>query len=146
MKELSCSYYHLPSKFAGKKDLSPVSVFQGPVSCNTSVAGSVRSPTTNFQSGFFNGFVRNALGSCVDYDSPSLELCSDGFNVGLAEELTFNIEVERNSEPYVKELLLGAQSRHKIFYDNFVVMAFYEAEKAHKGQVKKYRLFFFRSH
>ncbi|XP_041000764.1 probable GTP diphosphokinase RSH2, chloroplastic [Juglans microcarpa x Juglans regia] len=139
LKELSSSYYHLPSKFAGsclKKDLSPVSVFQVPVSCSSSVSGSVRSPTMSFQSGLFNGFVRNALGSCVDYDSPSLELCSDGYNVGLAEELTFNIEVEGNSEPYVNELLLGAQSRHKIFYENFVIKAFYEAEKAHRGQMR----------
>ncbi|KAG2722619.1 hypothetical protein I3760_02G135000 [Carya illinoinensis] len=139
LKELSSSYYHLPSKLVGsclKKDLSPVSVFQGPVSCSSNVAGSVRSPTMSFQSGLFNGFERNALGSCVDYDSPSLELCSDGYNVGLAEELTFNIEVEGNSEPYVKELLLGAQSRHKIFYENFVIKAFYEAEKAHRGQMR----------
>ena len=43
-----------------------------------------------------------------------------------AEELTFNIEVEQgNSKPWVKELLLGAQLRHKIFLEDFEVKAFY---------------------
>jgi GTP pyrophosphokinase len=84
----------------------------------------------------FNGFVRNALGSCVDYDSPSFELGGDELKSGLVEELTFNMEVEGNSEPYVKELLLGAQLRHRIFCEDFVVKAFYEAEKAHRGQVR----------
>ena len=157
LKELSLSSsygYSSPSKFSGsflKKDLSPVSVFQGPVSCCSSgsscvVVGSARgssacanntsSPTLSFQSGLFNGFVRNAYGSCLDYGSSTsgLEVCGDELNV---EELTFNIEVEQgNAEPYVKELLLGAQLRHKIFCEDFVVKAFYEAEKAHRGQVK----------
>lgn len=157
LKELSLSSsygYSSPSKFSGsflKKDLSPVSVFQGPVSCCSSgsssvVVGSARgssactnntsSPTLSFQSGLFNGFVRNAYGSCLDYGSSTsgLEVCGDELNV---EELTFNIEVEQgNAEPYVKELLLGAQLRHKIFCEDFVVKAFHEAEKAHRGQVK----------
>lgn len=157
LKELSLSSsygYSSPSKFSGsflKKDLSPVSVFQGPVSCCSSgsssvVVGSARgssactnntsSPTLSFQSGLFNGFVRNAYGSCLDYGSSTsgLEVCGDELNV---EELTFNIEVEQgNAEPYVKELLLGAQLRHKIFCEDFVVKAFYEAEKAHRGQMR----------
>ncbi|XP_030969464.1 probable GTP diphosphokinase RSH2, chloroplastic [Quercus lobata] len=157
LKELSLSSsygYSSPSKFSGsflKKDLSPVSVFQGPVSCcssgsNSVVVGSARgssactnntsSPTLSFQSGLFNGFVRNAYGSCLDYGSSTsgLEVCGDELNV---EELTFNIEVEQgNAEPYVKELLLGAQLRHKIFREDFVVKAFYEAEKAHRGQMR----------
>ncbi|KAK2365486.1 putative GTP diphosphokinase RSH2, chloroplastic [Trifolium repens] len=37
-------------------------------------------------------------------------------------------------EPYAKKLLISAQLRHKIFYDEFVVKAFCEAEKAHIGQ------------
>ena len=42
------------------------------------------------------------------------------------EELTFNIEVEQgNSKSCVKELLLGAQLRHKIFLEDFEVKAFY---------------------
>ncbi|KAF3958646.1 hypothetical protein CMV_016473 [Castanea mollissima] len=157
LKELSLSSsfgYSSPSKFSGsflKKDLSPVSVFQGPVSCCSSgsssvVVGSARgssactnntsSPTLSFQSGLFNGFVRNAYGSFLHYDSSTseLEVCGGELNV---EELTFNIEVEQgNAEPYVKELLLGAQLRHKIFREDFVVKAFYEAEKAHRGQMR----------
>uniref|UniRef100_A0A2N9I6L1 GTP diphosphokinase n=1 Tax=Fagus sylvatica TaxID=28930 RepID=A0A2N9I6L1_FAGSY len=153
LKELSSSYGYSPSKFSGsflKKDLSPVSVFQGPVSCCSSgsssvVVGSGRSsntctntssPTLSFQSGLFNGFVRNAYGSCLDYGSSTsgLEVCGDELNV---EELAFNIEVEEgNAEPYVKELLLGAQLRHKIFCEDFVIKAFYEAEKAHRGQMR----------
>lgn len=94
--------------------------------------------------GLFNGFVRNALGSsCLDFDSPSFEIYGGGSgDRGTidVEELTFNLEgafgeVNTISEPYVEELLLGAQLRHEIFYDNFVVRAFYEAEKAHRGQV-----------
>ncbi|KAL0009815.1 hypothetical protein SO802_004923 [Lithocarpus litseifolius] len=117
LKELSLSSsygYSSPSKFSGsflKKDLSPVSVFQGPVSCCTGGSSSV--------------VVGSARG---------LEVCGDELNV---EELTFNIEVEEgNAEPYVKELLLGAQLRHKIFCEDFVVKAFYEAEKAHRGQMR----------
>lgn len=166
LKELSSSYRYSPSKFNGaclSRDQSPVSVFQGPVSCSSSgVSGSARSPPTriareksssgdiNLQnsfrggsSGLFNGFVRGALGSsCIDYDSPSFEVPADVSDVGsstaLVDELTFNMDdgfLECNSEPYAKDLLLSAQSRHKIFCEEFVVKAFYEAEKAHKGQV-----------
>ncbi|CAH9118552.1 unnamed protein product [Cuscuta europaea] len=39
-------------------------------------------------------------------------------------------------EPYAKELLLIAQTRHKIFHEDLVVKAFYEAENAHRGQVR----------
>ena len=50
-------------------------------------------------------------------------LVGDELNV---EELTFNIEVEQgNSKCCVKELLLGAQLRHKIFCEDFGVKAFY---------------------
>ncbi|XP_043817544.1 probable GTP diphosphokinase RSH2, chloroplastic isoform X2 [Manihot esculenta] len=161
LKELSCSFRFSPSKYLGgssiKRDQSPISVLQGPVSCSTSppvriarersadigfqssIHGSFRSGT----SGLFNGFVRNALGSCVDYDSPSFEVHSVGTDVGsssvAADELTFNMEdtfVEANNEPYAKELLLGAQMRHKVFFDDFVIKAFYEAEKAHRGQMR----------
>ncbi|KAH7547079.1 hypothetical protein FEM48_Zijuj01G0269100 [Ziziphus jujuba var. spinosa] len=147
------------------RDQSPVSVLQGPVSCSSSgVSGSARSPPTkiareksssgdiNLQnsyrggsSGLFNGFVRGALGSsCVDYDSPSFEVRGEALNLGsstaLVDELTFNMEdgfLESNSEPYAKDLLLAAQSQHKIFCEEFVVKAFYEAEKAHRGQIRQ---------
>lgn len=167
LKELSGSFRYSPSKFNGvslSRDQSPVSVFQGPVSCSSSgVAGSARSPPmrnareksssgeTNLQSSFrggssglFKGFVRGALGSsCVDYDSKSFGVIGDGLDVvssaALLDELTFNIEdgfTESNSEPYAKNLLLAAQSEYRVFRDEFVVKAFYEAEKAHRGQVK----------
>lgn len=168
-EELSGSFRYSPSKFNGaslSRDQSPVSVFQGPVSCSSSgVSGSARSPPTriareksssgdiNLQnsyrggsSGLFNGFVRGALGSsCVDYDSPSFEVRGEvGSSTALVDELTFNMEdgfLESNSEPYAKDLLLAAQSRHKIFYEEFVVKAFYEAEKAHRGQVSLILMF-----
>lgn len=132
---------------------SPVSVLQGPVSCSTSSGiGSVptsRSPSTRIgennssvRSGsrrLFNGFVRHALGSLVDYDSPCFELANELESTsGSMDELTFNMEdnlSESDIEPAAKDLLLNAQRRHKIFYDDFVIKAFYEAEKAHRGQV-----------
>lgn len=142
LKELSSSFSYSPSKFAGsswKKDQSPVSVFQGPISCSSSVVGgdvnyqsSIRSGT----SGLFDGFVRNALGSSLDYDSPSFKVTGGD----LVDELTFNMEdafVEGSCEPYAKELLLGAQLRHKIFCEEVVMKAFYEAERAHRGQVNR---------
>lgn len=161
LKELSSSFRYSPSKFIGSffnRDQSPVSVFQGPVSCGSCGVGSaVRTPplwTGRERSGdasfhgrgssnrLFNGFVRNALGSCVDYDSPRLEVSSDCLDVGssalIVDELTFNMEdniAEGNSESYAKDLLLSAQSKHKIFCDEFVIKAFFEAEKAHRGQV-----------
>ncbi|KAJ7951505.1 RelA/SpoT [Quillaja saponaria] len=161
LKELSSSFCYSQSKFVGsswKRDQSPVSVFQGPVSCSSSGVGSARSSPMrilrersgdmNFQSsggtsGLFNGFVRNALGSCVDYDLPNSELHTGALDVDsssvLVDELTFNLEetfVVGSSEPYAKELLMGAQFRHKIFCDEFVIKAFYEAEKAHRGQMR----------
>jgi GTP pyrophosphokinase len=161
-EELSSSFRYSSSKINGvslSNDHSPVSVFQGPISYNSSgVTGSARSPPmrisrekissgeTNSQNsfGFSNGFVRGALGSsCVDYDSRSVGIGGDDLDVGssaaLLDELTFNIEdgfTESNSEPYAKDLLLDAQLRHKIFHDEFVVKAFHEVEKAHKGQVR----------
>ncbi|KAH9665200.1 putative GTP diphosphokinase RSH2 [Citrus sinensis] len=171
LKELSSSfgYAYSPSKLCGsssslKRDQSPVSVFQGPVSCsgNGSYSYSRSSPpirtarekadvNVNFHtffkgsSGLFNGFVRNALGSCVDYDSSSFRVHNGdaGLNVGssaaLIDELTFNMEdniVEGNLETYAKEFLANAQLKHKIFREDFVIKAFYEAERAHRGQMR----------
>ncbi|WRX27932.1 RelA/SpoT - like 1 [Theobroma cacao] len=150
LKELSSSFCYSSSKFCGsslKTSQSPVSVFQGPVSCSScspptrivrekggdgNFQGSLRGGTN----GLFNGFVRSALGSCIDYDSPSFE----GQSSDLVDELPFTMEdnftEEVNPDPYAKELLLGAQMRHKIFCEDFVVKAFYEAEKAHRGQMR----------
>ncbi|XP_027334046.1 probable GTP diphosphokinase RSH2, chloroplastic isoform X1 [Abrus precatorius] len=149
LKELSSSFSYSPSKFGGsswKRDQSPVSVFHGPVSCS-----STRSSTPvrircerGGTCGLFDGFVRNALGSsCLDYDSPSFSVRGGDLDAGdssaLVDELTFNLEdafVEGGFEPYAKKLLLGAQLRHKIFCEEFVIKAFCEAEKAHRGQMR----------
>ncbi|KAF7814040.1 putative GTP diphosphokinase RSH2, chloroplastic [Senna tora] len=151
LKELSSSFSYSPSKFVGsswKKNQiqSPDSVFQGPISCSSSVVGgdvNYQSSIKSGTSGLFDGFVRNALGSCLDYDSPSFEVSRGDLYLGsssnLVDELTFNLEdafVEGSFEPYVIELLLGAQLRHKIFYEEVVIKAFYEAERAHRGQMR----------
>ncbi|XP_008786660.2 probable GTP diphosphokinase RSH2, chloroplastic [Phoenix dactylifera] len=151
-EDLSSSfcYSSYPSSSLKCRDQSPVSVFQGPVSCSGS--GSARSPslvrtTREWSSGdwrvgkdrIFSGFVRNALGSCLDFNSPSLSRPGGGgFNV---EELDFNLEESLHEEasacePYARDLLARAQSRHKIFYEEFVVKAFYKAEEAHRGQMR----------
>lgn len=166
LKELSSSfgYSYPPAKFPGggaslKRDQSPVSVFQGPVSCsscNSYPRSSSPIRNVNFQGfskgndGLFSGFVRNALGSCVDYDPPSFQVGNGGdgnvaaaSSSALADELTFNMEdnfVEDDLDSYAKDYLRGAQLRHKIFCEDFVIRAFYEAEKAHRAQVKKENL------
>ncbi|KAF7843600.1 putative GTP diphosphokinase RSH2, chloroplastic [Senna tora] len=149
-EELSSSFSYSSSKLCAsswKRDQSPVSVFQGPVSCtSSSVSGSVRSSPMRIGSDSSIGFVRNALGSsCLDYDSRSFDVRRGDLDVGssspssLVDELTFNLEdtfVEGSFEPYARELLVGAQLRHKIFCEEFVIKAFYEAEKAHRGQMR----------
>ncbi|KAK8484953.1 hypothetical protein V6N12_074958, partial [Hibiscus sabdariffa] len=86
LKELSSSLCYSSSKLGGsslKTNQSPVSVFQGPVSCSSSSPPMrivrEKGGDVNFQGSFrvganrlFNGFIRGALGSCVHYDSPSL--------------------------------------------------------------------------
>ncbi|KAI3974587.1 hypothetical protein MKX01_028281 [Papaver californicum] len=110
---------------------SPVSVFQGPVSCSSvsSSSSSRSSPMRNSSSssGLFNGFVRNALDSaCLDYDSPSFNIEDSTFatTTGLVDELTFSMEGNFSVvDPYAKELLVNAQSRHRIFYEDIVMRA-----------------------
>ncbi|CAK9150119.1 unnamed protein product [Ilex paraguariensis] len=159
-EELTTSFWYSSFNSSLKRDQSPVSVFQGPVTCSSSVASSPsRTPPLRFArerdcgdvnvnfhgsiragtNGLFQGFVRHAMGSCVDYDSPSFQVHDVESSSGLVDELTFHMEdtfMELNSEPYVKDLLLGAQLRHKIFCDDCVIKAFYEAEKAHRGQMR----------
>ncbi|MQM17133.1 hypothetical protein Taro_050101 [Colocasia esculenta] len=148
----SFSYSAHPSSFK-YRDQSPVSVFQAAVSCSSSGStlpvGASRSPQSlkvgrdwnncDLRVGrdrLFKSFVRNALGSCLDYDSPSFPM--PGGAALDVEEFSFNMEesFDESCEPYAKELLAGAQSRHKIFHEEFVVKAFYEAEKAHRGQMR----------
>ncbi|KAF8779705.1 hypothetical protein HU200_002285 [Digitaria exilis] len=116
---------------------SPVSVFQGPSSSSPS-----RSPPASWLAGrdrdrLFAGFVRNALGSCVDYapaSSPRPEVGAGELAFELDENLA---EASPACEPYARELLVSAQDRHRIFHEEVVVKAFFEAEKAHRGQVSK---------
>ncbi|XP_026658498.1 probable GTP diphosphokinase RSH2, chloroplastic isoform X2 [Phoenix dactylifera] len=156
--ELGSSFSYSPySSSVRGRDLSPVSVFQGPGSCSGSIGMAVgcssRSPPClrssrewnggDLRAGrerLFNGFVRNAS-SCLDYDSTSFPMPGGGGGIDV-EEFPLNAEeglgeLGPNCEPYARELLSGAQLRHKIFKEDFVVKAFYEAEKAHRGQVSK---------
>ncbi|KAI3463221.1 hypothetical protein Pfo_019884 [Paulownia fortunei] len=152
-EELGSSFRYSSLSSSLKRDQghqSPVSVLQGP---NSLIGLGSRSPplriSADFNSirsgcgGMFNGFVRHALGSCVDFDSSPLALDVKAFNLSSSsnvlssDELTFNMEdnfLELDLPPYAKDLLSDAQSRHLIFRDDFVVKAFYEAEKAHRGQ------------
>ncbi|KAI3727357.1 hypothetical protein L1987_67171 [Smallanthus sonchifolius] len=105
---------------------SPVSVIQGPLSLSSTPSmrfsperdGSVRVGTR-----------RLFLGSCVDY-SPGFRM-----HVNLAEELTFTMDDNNFNEPNA-DMLLAAQLKHNIFNDELVIKAFYEAAKAHKGQMR----------
>lgn len=74
----------------------------------------------------------------MDYSPPlSPSYQEKGWNQELGLELDMgSAEIEADCEPYAKEMLAGAQSRHKIFHDELVVKAFFEAEKAHKGQTR----------
>ncbi|KAL6000016.1 putative GTP diphosphokinase rsh2, chloroplastic [Asimina triloba] len=146
------------------RDPSPVSVFHGPVSCSSvggggsAGIGPSRSPSSPLmhlhlqcirtgRDGIFNRLVRNALGSCIDYDSPSFPTPGSGWGkdgrdsstVGIVDDIGFAMDdgfEDMGCELYAKDLLSSAQSRHKIFHEPFVVKAFYEAEKAHRGQMR----------
>lgn len=54
------------------------------------------------------------------------------------EQLPFAMddEGEERRQPYARNLLRRAQLKHKIFEDESVIKAFYEAEKAHRGQMR----------
>lgn len=141
-EDLSSSFSYSPFGSYLKRDhahQSPVSVFQGPVSSSSTPPsrfsperdGSIRVGSKRL----FKGFVTHALSSCVEYDSRRSQVQDD-----FAEELTFMMDdttlKESDPEPYAKDLLLKAQLKHKIFNDNLVIKAFYEAEKAHRGQMR----------
>ncbi|XP_047325481.1 probable GTP diphosphokinase RSH2, chloroplastic [Impatiens glandulifera] len=136
-----------------KRDQSPISVFQNPFSCNSNIIGSSRSSPMRIgrerysgdlnlggSSGglMFRGFVRHAFGSIVDYDSPAARMNGVSLDLDVVE-LPFNMDdaiLEGSSNDYAKCLLFDAQSKHEIFYEDLVVKAFYEAEKAHRGQMR----------
>ncbi|GFP90580.1 probable gtp diphosphokinase rsh3 chloroplastic [Phtheirospermum japonicum] len=152
-EELGSSFRYSSLSSSLKRDQahqSPVSVLQG---MSNSIGTGSRSPpmriSADFGSirsgsgGMFNGFVRHALGSSVvDYDASSplgLDVKDFDLTNTCEHELTFNMEdgfVCADLPPYAKDLLSDAQSRHLIFRDDFVVKAFYEAEKAHRGQMR----------
>ncbi|GFY97240.1 RELA/SPOT homolog 3 [Actinidia rufa] len=98
--ELSSSFRYSSLGSSLKRDQSPVSVFQGPASCSSSGIGSSRSPPSRILQGSIgkrtSGFVRHALGSYVDYDSPSLRLHDASLDMDsssvLIDELPFHIE------------------------------------------------------
>ncbi|XP_058227302.1 probable GTP diphosphokinase RSH2, chloroplastic [Rhododendron vialii] len=127
-----------------KRDHSPASVFHGPTSCSSSSNLSSsslplrigREKSSSYSHSLFSGFVTHALGSCVDYDLSNDSIDSTSV---MREELPFSMEgdvAESSGGTCADELLLGAQLRHKIFSEDLVVKAFYEAEKAHRGQVR----------
>ncbi|WOL09384.1 hypothetical protein Cni_G18137 [Canna indica] len=148
-EEFGSSFSYSPSSSSIKfRELSPASVFQSLVSCSSRSPPLLRIPrelnrVIDMRAGrekLLNGFVGYALGSCLDYDSPTLPVPGDGSGVN-AEDLPFDLdeslgELGTSVEPYANDLLVGAQSRHKIFNDKAVVKAFFEAEKAHKGQMR----------
>lgn len=142
------------SSSLSKRDQSPVSVLQGAVSVSgscSSIVSCSRSPPMRISreksgegsayfrayatNGPFNGSVRNGigLGTCLDHDSSSFRLNSRSLDV---EELTFSMEDNFVVGIGVEDLLASARRRHEIFYEDVVVKAFYEAEKAHRGQVR----------
>ncbi|XP_047960144.1 probable GTP diphosphokinase RSH2, chloroplastic [Salvia hispanica] len=152
-EELGSSYRYSSLSSSMKRDQahqSPVSVLQG---LNNSIGSGSRSPplriSADFSSirsgsgGMFKGFVRHALGSCVDYDSSPFDLDVKDFDLSSSsnalpgDELHFNMDenfTAMDLPAYAKGLLSDAQSKNSIFRDDFVVKAFYEAEKAHRGQ------------
>jgi len=118
-------YSNLSSSF-GYSSCSPLSSslkrYMGPVSVSSS-SGSIVGRGSGSGSFRVNGFVKNSLGSCTDHD---------------VDELTFNMEDSFAMGYHVQHLLASAQTRHKLFYEDFVIKAFYEAERAHRGQVMIY--------
>ncbi|KAL8466324.1 hypothetical protein ACS0TY_035438 [Phlomoides rotata] len=151
--ELGSSFRYSSLSSSMKRDQahqSPVSVLQG---LGSSIGASCRSPPMRISAdfcsirsasgGMFNGFVRHALGSCVDFDSSPLTLDVKDFDLSSSsnslstDELPFNMDdsfMGLDLPSYAKDLLSDAQSRHSVFRDDFVIKAFCEAEKAHRDQ------------
>ncbi|XP_022860295.1 probable GTP diphosphokinase RSH2, chloroplastic [Olea europaea var. sylvestris] len=133
------SVLHRPSSSIGSSSRSPP---VRPIAGDLRISGDINSIRSG-SGGLFNGFVRHSMGSFVEYDSsPGLQV--NGFNPSpssavFGDELTFNMEdnfSELEMPHYARDLLSEAQSRHLIFRDDFVIKAFDEAEKAHRGQMR----------
>ncbi|KAJ3705860.1 hypothetical protein LUZ61_009565 [Rhynchospora tenuis] len=144
--DLGCSSYSFsnsfsnPSSFSKSREYhSPVSVFQSPASTSRSPPALwIPQSSRHTRDRTYNSFVRHALGSCLDYVPP---LSPSYQEEGIVREIGFELDVglsemEADCEPYAKEMLAGAQSKHKIFYEEVVVKAFFEAERAHRGQTR----------
>ncbi|KAG2305659.1 hypothetical protein Bca52824_025407 [Brassica carinata] len=134
-KDLSftSSFSYSPARFSYHRrehHQSPISVLHGPVSCSCS-SPPMRSFHGSYRAnGLFNRFVTKAVGSCVDYElgsSSSDELTTFPMDDGCGVD---------TKQPYARDLLRRAQLRHKIFEDESVIKAFYEAEIAHRGQMR----------
>jgi (p)ppGpp synthase/HD superfamily hydrolase len=124
---LTPNKYYTPLSLPLSSSLGSSRTTSTPIRISTSSFSG--SPTT---AAFFNGFLRNAIASYLDYDSSTFKSDSS-----LIHQLTFNHDTLVSAiEPYAKDLLLAAQLTHKIFSDDFVIKAFYEAEKAHRGQMR----------
>ncbi|XP_071731954.1 probable GTP diphosphokinase RSH2, chloroplastic [Rutidosis leptorrhynchoides] len=122
---------------------SPVSVMQGPVSFSSTPAMKFSPERDGYVRGgsrrFFKGFVTHALGSsCIDYSS-SFRM---HVNVNSSDELTFIMDDNPSNSNnlkklnYAKDMLLAAQLKHDVFSHELVIKAFYEAAKAHEGQMR----------
>jgi GTP pyrophosphokinase len=131
-----------PFKLRDHFHWSPVPLFHSPASSSASRSPSVSWIASRERERLFSSIVRNALGSCIDYAPVTSLPLGVAAAAGVdAAELTFELdenisEAEPPCEPYARELLAGAQARHRIFHDELVVKAFFEAERAHRGQVK----------
>ncbi|KAK1360299.1 GTP diphosphokinase [Heracleum sosnowskyi] len=133
-EDLASSFCYSPylNSFT-KRDSSPVSVFQGPVSASSSPLSKLAKDSGDGRiKRSFNGFVGHNVS--VEYDLRRIEMCRDTV---LVDELTFNLEDSFVEDHCVaNDLLVNAQSRHSVFCDDVVVKAFQEAEKAHRGQMR----------
>lgn len=107
-----------------KRDHGSVSVIRSPVSCSSSTSNGVKSLPIRIGRENSNRSPR----SYVDFDSTCLRSSQPSVMI---DELPFDIDL---TSGLCVDLLYGAQTRHKIFHDELVVKAFYEAEKAHRGQ------------
>ncbi|PWA80970.1 HD/PDEase domain-containing protein [Artemisia annua] len=125
-KEESTSYNNSTIHKSTQQQSSPVSVINAPVTWTTSPVTSSRR---------FKGFVTHVFGACVDYSSNS-----NSFNLEEEEnddvELMFSMDDENEEAFVVEKMLLDAQLKYNVFNDDLVVKAFFQAAKAHKGQMR----------
>lgn len=110
------------SSLSSSSDRSPSSAFRSPVSCSSSTSNGVKSLPIKI------GRESPNRRSYLSYDSVSLRSSQPSVMI---DELPFDMDF---TSGLCLDLLHDAQTRHKIFRDELVVKAFYEAERAHRGQ------------